>query len=72
MEWLCTVHLRIMSVLLPMLHDKLDCLHDCGDVRQPSSLGRWVTDYLVDACDFSPAPGPCGTSGLTLFLGSNS
>ncbi|KAF8514998.1 hypothetical protein JB92DRAFT_2916946 [Gautieria morchelliformis] len=50
---------------------ELDLLVDCGDVRQASLPGQWTTDYIVDAWDFPGAPGPCGTSGLTLFLGSN-
>ena len=50
---------------------KLDPHVDFGDVRQPSSPGRWTTDYLIDACDLSGITGPCGTFGLTLFLGSN-
>jgi hypothetical protein len=64
----------IVSILLPMpdFPDKLDPLVDCGDVRQASLPGQWTTDYVVDACDFPGAPGPCGTSGLTLFLSSNS
>ncbi|KAF8592782.1 WD40 repeat-like protein [Ramaria rubella] len=53
-------------------NDELDLLVEFGDVRQPSLVGQWTTDYLIDACDVVSSPGPCGSSGLTLFLGSNS